>query len=797
MDRLLQDLRYAARSLRKSPALFTIASLSLAIGIAVNVTIYGAVDILLWRPLPYAESERLVQVWSDNPERGWDASSVSLPDFADWRRESRTMELAAYTGGSFNLVEGDRPERVRGFRVSPRFFEILGTAPARGRFFRAEEETPGAGRVAILSEAYWRNRFGLDSSIVGKTIRLDGTPYTVVGTLPADFEFGYQIDIYTPLEVDPSVPRSERSLEVIGRLRAGASVEAASTEIGSIAARLAALHPTTNVGMGAHALRLQDEIVEDTARRAGLICLVAVTLVLLIACGNVANLLLARATARSRELAVRSAVGADRGRLVRQLVTESVLLGLAGGGLGVMLSIAGLAGMKTIIPADFPRVEDLGLDLKILGYAAAVSILAGVIAGVAPAFQVTRANLTDTLKDGGRSGAMGLRHGKLRASLVVAEMALALVLLISAGLLIKASIGLNRVDLGFDPRNVLSFAVTLSPQQYPDSLRAMAVQEELRERLGEISGVSQAGAVSRLPMAGGSGTYYRVEGEADPGEGRRPILQYRMASAGYFEALGIGLARGRFLAPADRAGAPPAIVVNQTLADRHWRGQDPLGKRLVFASGPFEIVGVVRDVREFGPDDPAPAIAYFASAQRLSRTLRYVVRTAGDPAAVSAAVRERVEAVAPDLPAYEMRTVEALVTEETQGDLIMPRLLGVFGVIALLLAVFGVYGVMAYSVAQRTQELGIRRALGAEGRDIVRMVLRQATRLAGMGAAIGVLIALASTRALSAFLFGVSAFDPVVFAGVTATLMLAAVVASLVPARRATAVDPLTALRLD
>jgi len=392
---------------------------------------------------------------------------------------------------------------------------------------------------------------------------------------------------------------------------------------------------------------------------------------------------------------------------------------------------------------------------------------------------------------------MGLKHGRLRAALVVAEISLALVLLISAGLLIKASLRLAHTDLGFDPSHALTFAVSLSEKEYPDTTQVLTVQEGLQTRLAALPGVTAVGAVTRLPMAGGTGTFYYVEGQPVPEEGKRPVLQYRDATPGYLGAMKIGLKKGREFTASDRIGSPKVLVINETLAKRHWPGGDALGHRLVFSSGSYEIVGVVKDVREFGPDDPPPALAYFSAPQYFVRTLRYVVRTSGDPSGLIPQVRDQVAAVARDLPPYDIRTLEAHVDLQNQGDKIMPKLLAVFGAIALLLAIIGVYGVMAYSVSQRTQELGIRRALGAEGRDIVRLVLRQGGMMAGLGAVIGLALSFAATRGLSSFLFGVSAFDPVVFGGVTASLIGAAVIATLVPARRATRVDPLVALRND
>jgi putative ABC transport system permease protein len=797
MDTLLQDIKYAFRSLKQAPGVFTVAALSLALGVAVNVTLFAGVDILLFRPLDYPNAERLVQVWSDNRERGWDQSSVSLPDFVDWRKESTTLAFSAYAGGSYNMADGDRPERITGLRVSPNFFSLLGVTPARGQFFNADEEIPGRGRSVVLTDRFWKSRFAADSSVVGRTIRLDGEQYSIVGLLPADFRFGGLSDIYTPLEIPADADRGNHSYEVIALLKPGITLDRANTELTGITATLAQQFPTTNLGMGAHAIRLQDEVVEETPRQAGFICMVAVTFVLLIACANVANLLLSRAAGRNRELAVRSALGAARIRLIRQMLTESLILALVGGALGLVFSLAGVRWLATLIPSDFPRLEKLGLDARVLAYGFLLILAAGIVAGIAPAFQVTRGSLTDPLKDGGRGGSMGLKHGRLRASLVVAEISLALVLLISAGLLVKASLQLQTTELGFDKENAITFAVTLSAKEYPDTTRLLTVQEQLQARLAALPGVTGVGAVTQLPMSGGSGTYYYVEGEPVPEEGRRPVLQYRNATPGYLAAMKIQLARGREFTGSDRLGAPKVIVINETLAQRHWPNGSALGQRVVFSSGSYEIVGVVKDVREFGPDDPAPALAYFPALSNVVRNLRFVVRTTADPALLIPNVREEVAAVERDLPPYQIRTLREHVDLQLQGDMIMPKLLGLIGAIALVLAIIGVYGVMAYSVSQRTQELGIRRALGAEGRDIVGLVLRQGTLLAGLGAGIGLLLSLVATRGLSSFLFGVSAFDPFVFSGVTIALVGSAVMASLVPARRAVRVDPLVALRND
>ncbi len=797
MDALLQDVKYALRSLRQSPGLFAVAALSLALGIAVNVTIFAGVDLILIRPVDYPNTGRMVKLWSDNKTRGWQESSISPADFVDWRRESKTVAMAAYAGGDYNLADGDHPERVSGLRVSPSFFSLFGISPARGRFFQADAEQPGRGHEVVLTDPFWRIHFAADSQVVGRSIRLDGESYSIIGVLPAGFRYGSDVELYTPLEIPADPSRSNHYLQVLGLLRAGTGLEALNSELGGVTRRLAELYPATNLGMGAHAVTLLRQIVDSTAQQAGRICMVAVFFVLLIACSNVANLLLSRAAARNREIAMRAALGAGRGRLIRQLLTEAVLLASVGGAGGLLLSVFGIRWLGSIIPTDVPGVERLGLDPRILAYGFLVIVAAGVVAGLAPALQVTRGSLTDPLKEGGRTGSLGLRHGRLRAALVITEMSLALVLLISAGLLIKASLRLQSVNLGFEPKNALTFGVTFDQKEYPDTTQALALQDELLHRLAALPGVTGASAVTQLPMAGGNGTYYSVEGEGIPDEARRPTLQYRNATPGYLKVMQIGVVQGRDFTAEDRVGTAKRILINETLAKRHWPTGNPLGHRLVFSSGTYEIIGVVKDVREFGPDDPPPALAYFSASQVYSRTLRYVVRSAGDPIALTPRVREEVAAVARDLPPYSVRTLQAVVDDSQQSDKIMPKLLGVFGAIALLLSLIGVYGVMAYSVSQRTQELGIRRALGAEAADIVRLVVRQAALLAAIGVGIGLALSFGATSALSAFLFGVSAFDPIVFSGVTLALVSAVIAASLLPARRATQVDPLVALRSD
>jgi predicted permease len=798
MEAVLRDLRFAFRSLSRSPGLVAVATLSLALGIAVNVTIFAAVDILLLRPLPFPEADRLVQVWSTNPSRGWDQTSVSLADFRDWREQSRTMTLVAYRGASFNLSDDvEDPYRASGARVSPGFFAVLGARTSLGRTFARDEEQPGKENVVVISDAFWRDRFEADPDIIGRSIRLDGLPVTIIGVMEPGFGFPENtLDLWTPqalLEED----RGTRYLRVMGKLAPGVTLESANSELESITRNLENTYPATNKGMSGQVITLHDEVVEPEARRAGTICLVAVFFVLLIACANVANLLLARGASRARELSVRAALGAGRHRLVRELLTESLVLAALGCALGIVASFWGLNLFRSIMPSDYQRVDQLAIDGRVLLYAVVVSAMAGLAFGTAPALQVTRGALSAALSEGGRGGSSGLKHRRLRTAFVVGEVALAQVLLISAGLMIKGAWRLEMTPLGFEPRQVLVFGVTLGQQEYPDSLEVTTSEEAILARLRALPGVEAAGAMSLIPMSGGNNAYYTVEGAPPPPEGERPVVQHRGVLPGFARALGLSLDRGRDLTDADRRGATPVILVNQAFVRRHWPDRDPLGQRITFFDTTWEIVGVLGDVREFGADDPAPPMVYFPAQQRTVRSFQYVIRAAGDPAMLSGPARESVAAVAPGLPIYGMRTLEEHIRLWDTGNVIMAKLLSTFGAMALFLALVGVYGVMAYTVTQRERELGIRRVLGAGRKEISWLVLGHGLRLAGLGVVIGLLIALGVTRTLSIFLLGVSPFDPAVFAGVTFSLVAAATVASLVPAKRATGVDPGVALRAE
>ncbi|MBM4187049.1 MAG: ABC transporter permease [Gemmatimonadetes bacterium] len=797
MDTVWRNLRYAVRSFRRSPGLVAVASLSLALGIASNVTIFTAINRLIWNPLTFPEPDRLVQLWGTDSTRGFDQMSISVADFLDWRRQLDGARLAANSGTSFNFAEGDRPERIFGERVSAGFFEVLSSRPMLGRGIAAADETPGAGRVVVLSHRFWSRRFGSDSALVGRAVLLDGEPYQVAGVMPPGFRWGdNSAEVFVPLVANPGEPRGTRYLRVIGRLDDGVPIERLGAALVRTTAHLAAEHPASNAGISGKVIPMIREVVEDTPRQAATITMFAVLFVLLIACANVANLLLARAAGRDRELAVRSALGADRTRLITELMTESMVLAAVGGLLGLGLSFAGIRWLRGVVPADAPGLDLLTIDWVAFGFAVAASATSGLLFGIAPALRSAKPNLAVSLRDGGR-GLTGLRHGRMLAGLVGFEVALALVLLISAGLLIKGSIAVQSVEAGFDYRSALSFRTALSEKEYPDSLGVLRFQDELRTRLAGLEGVTAVGATSGLPFSGGSAGWYLVEGEPEPEPGRSPITQVRGITPGYLQAIGVTLKRGRDFNDADRFEAGRVMLINETLARRHWLEREPLGNRIRVYGQWWTIVGVVQDTREFGLDDPAPPVAYLPVAQSVFRRLSFVVKTSRPPADFVPAVREEVRALAPAQPIYEVKTMEAHFRESLQNITVMPTLLTVFGAMALLLAVIGVYGVIAYAVAQRTQEMGIRRALGAGSANITRLVLAGAMTVCGIGAVVGVALASLASRGLATFLYGVSPFDPVVFGGVTAALLGAAFAASLVPAHRATRVDPIVALRAD
>lgn len=807
LSALRQDLRYGVRMLVKNPGFTAVAVLALALGIGANTAIFSVVHAVLLRPLPYKDSERLMHVFRTQPPilRG----PISRPDFLEWQSQQRVFqEVAAYYTEAFNLTGPDEAERVGGARVTGNFFSMFAAVPARGRVLLPADDEAGSERVAVVSHGMWQRRFGSDTGLTGKTLTLNGEPYAVVGVAPPDFSFPGRSEIWVPARLaEDKRQRGSNYLRVVARLGDGVSVEQAQGQMNQVASALAQQYPQNNANLRVTVVPLLEEQVRDI-RTVLLILFGAVAFVLLIACTNVANLQLARATVRQKEIAVRTALGASRGRVMSQLLTESVLLALMGGALGVMLAAWGTRLLVALAPPNIPRMKEVGLDPWVLGFTVLVSVLTGLIFGLAPALQVSKTNLNDVLKEGTRGAATGgRRRAALRRALVVAEIALSLVLIISAGLLLTSIRRLTVVNPGFDPRNLLTANVSLPRKPPGDGAAANPTQEtanfltEVERRIKSLPGVQAVGAINDLPVTGNSSVNgdFSVEGRPAYKPGESPVAEFRFITPDYFRAIGIPLLKGRAFGEADGPQGQVPVVVNETLARRLFPDEDPLGKRLLVLDGkPHEIVGVVGDARQWGLDRPPDPEIYFSYAQKaLGANTTLVVRTSTEPASLSAGVRNAVREVSRDAPIYVVRTMEQVLAESTAQRRFNTTLMMLFAVVALLMAAIGLYGVISYSVAQRAQEIGVRMALGAQSRNILRMVLWQGTKLALIGIAIGVLAALALTSVLASLLYGVSATDPLTFLGGAVALTVIALLACYVPARRATKIDPMLALRYE
>jgi putative ABC transport system permease protein len=789
MDELWQDVKYAMRSLRRGGALIAIAVLSLAIGIGANTTIFSAVDVFMLRPLPYPDSHNLYAVYTTNSERGWSQVDFSVPDVVDLRERSQTMSVATGDGASF--------ERLGGGVVSTNFFDVLGVQPAIGRGFIADEEVVGRHRVAVISDGLWQRRFGGSPDILGSTVLLDGEPHTVVGVMPPGFWYrNPDIDVLVPLAVSGEESRNSHYIDVLARVNDGFTRGQAEDEAARIAAQLAAEYPETNAGNGAALMTLHEDTFGEGFETGTLISSIAVLFVLLIACANVANLLLTHAAGRDREVAVRTALGAGRIRIVRQFLTEALIIATAGGVLGLGLSVFGIRGLISVMPGWFPRVNEIGLNPRVLMFTAAVAVLSAVLVGIAPAIQATKPNTVEALKEGGRGGT-AVRGAKLRKALVVGEMSLALALLVTSALLVQAFVNLRLADRGFDEADVLAFRVSLPQPDYPDTVSVVTFHEELQERLASLPGVRAVGATTILPLQGNSGTYYWLPGDEIESDLQRKVTNWLDITAGYFEAMDIPLVRGRGIEDTDRMNSQRVIVVNEALVQRHWPDEDPVGREIIFYSGTREIVGVVANTSASNSSLGAQPMVYFSALQDDDRNLGWVIEADVPLETLVEPVRAEVRAIDPNIPAYTIRPLRAIIDESLGGDTIMAKIMAVVALIALVLALAGVYGVMAYSVSQRRQEMGIRMALGAQKGDVVGMVMRQGTLLAALGVAVGVAVAFAMARGLSFFLYGVSAFEPLIYTMVALALFAASIAATFFPARRATQVDPIVALRAE
>ena len=804
MDSLLQDLRYSVRTLVERPGFTVVAVLTIALGVGGTTAMFGVVDAVLLRPLPYAEPDRLVMLWTRTP--GGPQAAASWPEFVDWREQSHSFaDMAVWRGQSVSLTGGAEPERVVGAFVSDRFFPLLGARPALGRTFTAEETDPATARpVAVLGHGLWQRRFGSDPGILGRSLVLNGQSHIVVGVLGPDFDGGNApahgwfmgCDVFLPISYFPNkkgLARGETEILVLGRLRSGVDASRAGTDMAVVARRLEQAYPDTHAGRGVEIVPLHEQIV-GSFKPALLVLLGAVGLVLLIACANVANLLLARASRRRRELAVRAALGAGRTRLLRQLLTESAVLALLGGALGLLVGHWGLALLMSLAPAGV-LPGSLTLDGRVMAFALVLTAATGVCFGLVPALQASRADLDGVLKEAGRGGSGSAGH-RFRDVLVVAEVTLSLVLLVGAGLLLRSAVALQRAELGFRPDHVLTAEFRLPPARYPEPRVIAAFFRQTLERLRAVPGIESAALARAVPFSGNGGsTTFQVEGEPEPPKGREPVAQLNIVSPDYFRTMGIRQLEGRDFDEHDTADVPSVAVVNETMARQLWPGMDPIGRRLRLRdAGWVTVVGVVGDVRHSGPSEPPQPQIYTTHEQDARIFACVVARTAGEPMAMAAPMRAALWAVDKDQPVWKVRAMEELVTGSRGTARAMSLLVGVFAAVALALAGVGIYGVMAYAVSQRTREIGIRMALGAASGRVLRLVVGRALVLTSVAIVLGAIGATVLARLLGTLLFGVGPADPVTFGVAAAALASVGTLAAYLPARRAARIDPVRAL---
>jgi predicted permease len=813
LEELWHDLRYGARVLIKNPGFTLIAALTLALGIGATTAIFSVVNGVLLRPLPYKDPQKLAMVWAT---RHQDLEfPVMSADFADLRKQNQVFEqVTAFHPQSLNFTGIGEPERLGGVVASTNLFTLLGIEAKLGRTFLPEEERPGNHRAVILSYGLWQRRFGADEQIIGKTISLNDEPHTIVGVMPPGFQFPLkgamplawqfpgEVDIYIPLAFTPEEIniRGRNSLAVISRLKPQFSIERAQAEMTGFAQRLQQQYPDTNRNKGIRLVTLHQQVVGDT-KLALMVLLGAVGFVLLIACTNVANLLLVRAAARQKEIALRAALGASRWRVVRQLLTENALLALISGSLALGAAICGVKLLQMIIPDNQPRTDEIGIDGLVFGFTLLISLLTSLFFGLVPALQASKSNLSDALKEGGRNSGRGNRN-HLRNLLVVSEVAMALVLLICAGLMLRSFTRLMSIDPGLNPQNVLTLDIRLSGRSYGPPQRT-AFFQQLLEKVNALPGVQAAGIAWPLPLVGtDDGVGFTFEDQPPPSPGERRVAGPRMVSPDYFKTLKIKLLQGRVFSEADGPDTPPVIIINETLARQYWPNEDPIGKRMAVDERngrPFwrKIIGVVGNVRHMGLDKGPRHEIYFPFPQFPVSFQTLVVRTDGDPRKLVAAIRNQVQAIDKDQPISNISTMEELLARSVSQPRFSLLLMGIFAGVALALAAVGIYGVMSYLVAQRTHEIGVRMALGAQVNDVFKLVVKQGMTLTLTGVLVGLIIAIGLTRLLRNLLFDVSATDPLTYIAIAALLILVALAACLVPARRATKVDPLVSLRCE
>lgn len=805
MYRLLQDLRFAIRTMLKKPGFTLTAVATLALGIGASTAIFTVVDAALLRGLPYKSPDQLYHLWENRPQQEFYKREFSYPDYQDYQKNS-SFNLAAYSGGGGIMSGRGEPERVFVPQASANFFSLLGVQPVLGRTFQEGEDKPGAPRVTVLTYGMWQSKFGGDTGIVGQALTINGQDYTVIGVLPASFQFALRnADLWVAYQPNEAqlTRRFMHGTNLIGRLKPGVTIEQANNELSITAQRIEQEHNQSHSGTGIRLVTLQEEVV-GTVKPVLLVLLGAVGFVLLIACANVASLLLTRSLSRYKEVAIRAALGASRWRVIRQMLTESVLLSLAGGLAGLIVAYWGLDALIAALPdrqlMSLPFLKSLQIDTRILGFSFALSALTGIVFGLVPALQSSRLDLNETLKEGGRTTAGGARH-RLRSAFVVSQIALAVVLLVGAGLMMKSLLRLLQANIGFDPDNVLTMSVAL-PATYSDPAAIVNFHQQMKQRVQSLPGVAGVGTIDILPLQGGNTTRFYVEGDPIPAPGQAIEANTRVADETYFQTLGIPLIAGRAFEGSDQAGAPGVVIIGKTIADRVFAGRDPVGRRIKYVS--FDtpgdlIVGVVGDVRIAGIDEAIRPVLYFPSRQNPSTFTNLVVRTNADPTTMASTLRNEIRSIEPAVAIFNVRGMDEIMS--TSPAAFMRRfpglLITIFAGVALLLAAIGIYGVVSYSVSQQSHYIGVRMALGAQTSDILKLVMKQGLVLAIVGITLGVIAAVLLMRLLSSLLFEVQATDPTIFLLGVAALFGVALLACYFPARRATKVDPLVALRYE
>ena len=807
MGNLWQDVRFALRGLRRNPGFAAVAVLTLGLGIGATTAVFTVTNDVVLEPLPFAEPERLVMVWEQNLSQNIERDSPSPPNYTDWRHGNRTfLDLAAVSDGSVTLSGLDQPQVIQVAYPSANLFTVLGVRAQLGRVFTERDAADtDAPILALISHGMWGRRFGADPDVLGRTVRLNATPVEIVGVMPPEFTVPRSdIDLWVPTNHEnPSIHRQSRYLRVYGRLRPEVTAEQARADLDGIQRRIAESFPESNQGWGTRVVAAQDEVVGASTRRILMLLLGAVGFVLLIACANVANLLLGRSTNREREISVRTALGASRGRVVSQLLTESAVLAIVGGGLGVLLALAGVRALVALDPQGLPRIQEVAMDGASLGFAFAASLLTALLFGLAPALHAARRSVSDTLK--GATAVTAGTNERTRSALVVAQVGVSLTLLVGAGLLVRSLIQMGRVDPGFEPEGVSVARVSLGAADYPDNAARVPYFDEMQRRLREIPGVEAAGVTMVLPMDPSGIDFdlpYHAEGHPALPEGELPQTDYRVVSDGYFQTMRMDLVEGREITSMDRPETGRVLVINETFAKQLWPNESAIGKAITIYyvnEVPWEVVGVVEDNRHRGLGAPAPPQMFvpLAQADFVFNYMHFAVRSVGDPGATVREVRRVGVEVDPKYPLFAVTTMDAILAATTERDRFVTTLLGAFALLALTLAAVGIHGVMAYQVARRTREIGLRMALGADRGSVLKVVLGRAALMAGLGVVLGLGGATLTTRAVRSLLFEVSPVDPVTYAGVGGLLLLVACLAALVPAVRAARMDPAGALRVD